>query len=202
MLNIRTEIRDEATPLLRRLHAQLAPGKRRPLMAFAGKALERALREHFADRDNDTTTARARKGWPKQHFWARRIRDNTVLAEVTPDTATVRIASREFRQKYYGGTIRPGPGKRALAIPLTRDTYGKRASSNPVEGGLFVWKSPKTGKAFLAGNTPAADGSLQLYYRLIRSVRQQPDPRALPPQATTARTIDTALQRWANRRLK
>jgi len=170
-------------------------------MATAGKALERALRKHFADRDNDTTTARARKGWPKQHFW-RRIRDNTNLAAVTGDTATVRIASREFRQKRFGGTIRPGPGKRALAIPLTAETYGKRASSNPIAGGLFVWKSPRTGKAFLAGNTPAADGSLKLYYRLIRSVRQQPDPKALPPKATTARTIDTALQRWANRHIK
>lgn len=203
MLNIRTETRDEATPLLRRLHAQVSPAQRRRLMSAAGKALERTLREHFRQRDADPSSKRARKGWQSQHFWARRIRDNTQLAAVSSDFAMVRIASREFLQKLYGGTIRPGTGKRALAIPLTRETYGKRASSNPVPG-LFVWVSRKTGKAFLASTVAdAVSGSrLKLYYRLVRSVKQDPDPKALPPKGAVNSAIDATLQRWADRENK
>lgn len=195
MLNIRTEIRDEATPLLRRLHAQLAPGKRKPLMATAGKALERALREHFKALDADPNTARARKGWPKQNFWKRRVADNTRLERVTNHSATVAIASREFLMKVYGGTIRPGPGKRALAIPLRAEVYGRRPSANPVPG-LFVYRS-RSGKAFLA--RAEDDAELVLYYRLVARVTQKRDPRALPPSKDVRKAIDHTVNRWATR---
>lgn len=193
---IQIRIQDQATPDLQALHDRLKPANRRRLMVAAGSALTRQLKEHFTQRNFDTDTKRARKGWPKQNFWTRRVAQKTRLGVVTASTATIQIASPEFAAKLKGANIRPGPGKRALAIPLRAIVYGKRAAAQPVPG-LFVFRSPRSKKAFLASTEgPDRPGRLTVYYRLLRSVRVPADPKALPSDKSMQETVNNVARRF------
>lgn len=166
---------DLATPKLRGILAQLAPAQRRSLLLRLGKELEVQLKAHFFRREQEGN----KRGWPRSHFWAREVRAKTALREVTADKAVVGIASAQFRFKLTGGTIRPGPGRRALALPLRPEVYGVLPRANTIPG-LFVLRSKGLGKAWLAARE---GGALRFYWRLLPSVHQAPDPRALPPVA-------------------
>jgi len=98
----KVKVTDHATPALRRIHAQLGPGQRRPFMATLGKALERSLKKHFTERENDPTTKRARKGWPKQHFWARKV-----FAQTRVTSVTAPVSAHRLRPRPCGCSCRP-----------------------------------------------------------------------------------------------
>lgn len=175
MIDPRVTITDTATPRLQRLYNAIAPGRRRPLMAKLGKAMEVILRAHFKDRNLSSSrdSKRARKGFPQSGLW-NRIRQKTALTAVTDDSATVSIGEPAMRSKIFGATIRPGAGKQYLAIPLRAVVYGKSPRGNPVPGLFF---SKFRGKAYLAAREGDA---LRVYYRLVRMVRVPRDPDALP----------------------
>lgn len=160
---------------------------RRPLMAAVGKRGEVELRRHAADRNSEPN----RKGWPRTNFWSRRIRANTVLSEVTESSAVVDIAAPEIRQKVYGGTITPQGGRKFLAIPARAEAYGKSPLSFANLRFVFTGK----GKGMLVADDaiqgPTQRGQKRIakkqtgaaYYFLVKSVTQNPDPRALPNEA-------------------
>lgn len=163
----------------------------RPLMAACGKRLEKSLRAHFLQRDREGN----KRGWPSRHFWNRTVRANTALATVTAEAATVAIASPEFAQKLYGGTIRPKRGK-ALAIPITAQAY---AAGSPREGGIEGLFRPK-GRRFLAVRD--AGGALRVQYVLVSQVTQAADARALPPEEQLGNEIRAEADAWVARQLR
>lgn len=181
---IKTDIQiadKEARQTLDRMAGAVAPGRRRPLMRVLGKTVEVELRDHFQKRGREPN----KRGWRKSGFWPR-IRRVTALTDATDSKATVTIADPAIRQKVYGGTIRasgrisPSTGKptKYLSIPLKEEVYGDR----PCEYGpetFWPYRS-RRGNLFLMGEY--AQGRVQLYYLLVREVRQEPDPRALPNQ--------------------
>ncbi len=174
------QIRDLASPKVKAILASLTPAQRRAMLGRLGKELEKQLKAHFATREGEPN----KTGWPKQHFWNREVRAKTALREYTADRATVGIDSAPFRQKVRGGTIRPGPGRQFLAIPTRAEAYGVLPRANTIPG-LFFAKCG--GRFYLA----AKDGSaLRVYWRLVRSVHQDPDPRALPPIADLQKAIE------------
>jgi hypothetical protein len=160
-------------------------------MALLGKAMEVTLRGHFLARDREGNG----RGWPRSHFWNRRVRANTSLTEVTPTAATVSVASPEFAHKMTGGTIRPKRG-RALAIPLTAEA-GKAGS--PREGGMpGLFKVP--GLPFLAVTKGRGRSRvLEIQYKLQASVTQPADPRALPDMAAVGRDMEARTAAWVAR---
>jgi len=164
---------DLATPRIKAILEQLAPAQRKMMLARLGKELEREIKAHFVKRDDEGNQS----GFPRTHFWTREGRNNTALRDVTADTATVGIASPQIAHKLTGGTIRPGPGRRFLALPLREEAAGvlPRAGTIP---GLFVMRSKILGTAWLATNE---GGALRFYWRLTPSVDQAADPRTLPP---------------------
>jgi hypothetical protein len=163
---------DLVTPKLKAILQALSPSQRRLMMQRLGKELERQLKAHFLKREGEGN----KHGWPSQHFWSREVRDKTALREATADHAVVGIDSAKFRFKVNGGTIRPGPGRRLLALPVRAEVYGVLPRANTIPGLFF--KKMAGGKMYLA----AKDGSaLRVYWRLVPSVTQPPDPRALPP---------------------
>lgn len=182
------EYRDLATPHLRAILQQLSPAQRRALLARLGKELEIQLKKHFAVRDREGN----KRGFPRQHFWSREVRNKTAFREATPDKATVGIDSPAFAHRVTGGVIRPGPGRRALAIPLRPEAYGvlPRAGTIP---GLFAARSG--GKVWLAARE---GGAVRFYWRLVPSVYQDADPNALPP----ASQLKAALEKRADQEVQ
>ncbi len=173
MFSADIRVEDLATPKLRALLDSVAPAQRRVLLGRLGKELEVQLKAHFAQRDKEPNKA----GFPRSHFWNREVRQKTALRSFSADQATVGIASRPFRQRLRGGTIRPGPGKRFLAIPMRAEAYGVNPSARTIPD-IFVVRSKILGKAWLAREE---GGALRFYWRLVPSVHQEKDPRALPP---------------------
>jgi hypothetical protein len=180
---IEITIEDGATPALRQRLQELQ--NRQPLMEAAGKAVEGVLHSHFTRRDAEGN----KKGWPRKHFWNRVVRRATAFSGATNDTATVKIASREFSQKLFGGTIRAGSGK-FLAIPLTARAYAVGRPRNWTGTSLHVLRL-SSGKLLLRENLHSSlkgrkrdrgkriEGG-EAQYLLVKSVKQKADPNALP----------------------
>lgn len=194
-------IEDGATPALKRLIAAVT--KRIPMMEAAGRGVAEVLQAHFVRRDAEGN----KQGWPRKHFWSRVVKDYTNFETATADEATVKIASREFRQKLYGGTLMPTTGK-YLAIPLTARAYKAGRPRNwPVkdgDGSLNVvrltggrlllresFHSSLTGRKRDRGRR-FEGGEAQ--YLLVRRIVQKPDPRALPSETMMVRAARIAVQ--------
>lgn len=168
---------------------------RRPLVAAIGARGVKELRDHFLERESEPNA----RGFPKQHFWARIMRA-TALASVTESEATVVISDPAIHQKIHGGTIRPRETT-FLAIPQVPEAVGRsplvalpRTGSQKADGGS---KKPTTAKAIPLKK----DGVI--WYWLVRSVTQRPDPRALPDEEKFADAImeevETHVDRVKNR---
>lgn len=150
-----------------------------PILAAAAQAVMREVRKNFLRREGEPN----RMGWAKKHFWKREGFDKTTVALVTDEVAVVQVASVKIAHKLLGGTIRPGPGRKALAIPLTEEAYAAGSPRLKVINGLF---HPK-GTNFLATMNFGRDGAadeLVLQYMLVKQVTQAPDPRTLPDAET------------------
>lgn len=169
------KITDLATPRLKAILAALAPAQRKAMLQRLGKELERQLKAHFLQRENDSPNKR---GFPRSHFWIREVRGKTALRSVTADLAIVGIDSPAFASKLKRTTITARPGG-ALAIPVRAEVYGKLARTDPVPG---LFPIAARGRAWLASTIAEGPGGpLRVYYRLLRSVTIEADTRALPP---------------------
>ena len=168
-------LRDEATPALQALSNQLAPARRRPFAMVLGRKAEGIYRSWFRRRE---ATAGNKKGWPRQHFWARMAKRTALLdAQTTAERAVVTVADPAIQMKIHGGTIVAKQAK-FLAIPLRREAYGVRPSARTIPG-IFFLRSKRTG-AFLVRKEGNA---LRAYWRLVARVTMRPDPQALPPRS-------------------
>lgn len=187
------------SPQITRLHA-LTRNPRGFMGAVGGRAVAE-LRLHFKRRDDEPN----RTGFPKSHFWSRRIRTNTALAEFNATSATVAIAAPEFAQKLHGGTITPKEAK-FLTIPARPEAAGKspRSFANlrfiPTQrGGLLVAQGAFQGPAQRGINRigPRQDGAV--YYFLVKSATQRADPRALPGESMFTRALVQAGKDYVER---
>lgn len=178
---------DLATPRVQAILRDLAPERRRAMMGRLGKQLEVELKKHFAAREQEGN----KQGWRRSGWWASEVRAKTAFRSATDEEAVVGIASRQFAFRVRGGTIKPGPGKRSLAIPTREEAKGIRAGSGLIPG-LFPIRSKVLGKAWLATREGEA---LRFYYRLLPSVTQAADPRALPPIADLRAALEARAEK-------
>lgn len=193
------QIRDTATAALRRTALGLV--QRTALHKVLGKRAETELVDHFRKRPAN------KRGWSSQGFW-NRIATVTQFASADESGARVIISDPAFNQKYYGGTIVPKEGK-YLALPAIAAAYGRSPKSlnNLVPliryiGGqrravalvdapstaISVGKRRKTGELFIRKRGDNPGGTV--WYWLVKSVTQQPDPDALPSDATMQAALD------------
>lgn len=178
-MRIEFNVRDESG--LDRL-AAAAPSV--SLMRLIGKRLEVDLRKWFRARDGEPN----KRGWPKQHFWAR-IRNATAFdpEQTTDRVATVVIADPAFAAKVHGPTVIEPKEKDWLAIPMRPEVYGKWPSSGIIPG-LFPLRRGE--KLWLAARV---NGALRLFYRLVKRVTLPPDPKALPPEGDVMMAVNEEL---------
>lgn len=165
-----------------------------------GKAAERALKDHFIIRDAQTPN---KMGWPQAHFW-RRISSRTHLAYATEDSAGIVISDPAINQKIYGGKITAKRGGN-LAIPAQAAAY---AAGSPREGAtpelkfMFAYDNEtqhwrpalfamEAGSRQVKDRRKGHEGEMRtvpdprqpqgIWYWLVKSVQQDADPMALPP---------------------
>ena len=180
------------TPKVQSMLAGLSPERRAMLMGRLGKQLETDLKAHFVARDSEGN----KRGWPSMHFWSREVRAKTALQSYDASQATVGVSSPAFAHRVRGGVIRPGPGKKLLAIPTRGEVYGRMPSANPIPGIFFV----RTGKGtFLAAREGKA---LRIYWKLVPSVNQAPDARALPRTADLQASLEARAEQELGRILQ
>lgn len=171
------QISDRATPALKALLLRVS-GRRGH--AVIGQAVRMLLRTHLRAKEAQPN----KQGWPKTHFYAR-ARDR-VNFEADEDSATVRVSLVGFRQRYYGGPIRP-VNRRTLAIPAAPQAYGKL----PAEFGALDFQGVFRGR--YVGNLVAPDG--QVLFRLLRAVNQPADPSVIPTESEMVGAATAALAR-------
>jgi hypothetical protein len=131
-------------------------------------------------------------GGKSTRFYGRALRATTWKAQ--GGEVTVSIAGPlGIRQRFYGGTIKPRPGKKYLTIPVAPEAHGRSAGSF---GGELEVIFGQGGRPI--GLARKAQGKRKfgvMLYRLVRSVTQRPDPTILPKPAETTRHINNAIER-------
>jgi len=170
------------------------------LVRTAAETLAVELRRHFAVRESEGNSM----GWPSKHFWNREGKERTSVTEVTDTHGTVTVASPAVAHKLAGGTIRPGPGKKALAIPLTAAAYKAGSPRTGVIPGMFIVKRKgAVGRAFLAVTVGKGKSAhIEPMYLLVPSVTQRADPRTLPAPAALESAVNAAVDAKVARELR
>lgn len=167
-----------------------------------GEAAADLTRSHFAYLNG----SRANKlGGARTNFYAQAVRSTNYRLD--PDGATVQVNMLGIAQRYYGGEIRPLPPRKYLTIPACAEAYAKRASA--FSGLLHVQKygsrlalventrsdisRTKSGKVRNRGTKGG-----RVFYWLVPSVYQQPDPGVLPTRVAYEQAIISALTNLLN----
>lgn len=163
---------DTARPSLRKLLRRVEP---KALNKIIARSALRLTRDRFAQ---VATYMRNPWGKPAQ-FWKRMYRGSR--AESSSYSAAV-LVPREVALHYYGGTVRPTGGRKALTIPANASAY-RRSAKSFRDLVVVVLK----GRAALArvqerkGRNKGSD-KLTVYYWLVGAVRMKPNLSVLPTE--------------------
>jgi hypothetical protein len=182
-----------------------------------GLRLQEELKSHFQRKNTEGKnpgSLAAKLNGPKTNFW-NKVADATKLEAFSEKGATVAVGTNHFNIHLFGGVILPGPGKKALTIPMVTEALGKRARNYEADTGrkLFTIRGKKalfertgtpTGEA-LVGRVRRRNGAsksvglisrtgVRAVYALVKSVRITKDDDALPE----ADVLVNALQQEAD----
>jgi hypothetical protein len=197
--------RDDASPLLARVKdAATAAG----LSLVMARAIGIQVKDHLVALNAE----RHRFG---KNYYARAAR--SVSARAAGGFALVSINQVGIRQRLYGGTIRPGAGKKFLTIPATPEAYGMRAREfqdlkvgralNPdgrIQWALirrastaisFTRRKRKDGTVKLAVRPGELRAGGEVIFWLVSKVTQRADPSVLPTKQEMAATGIAAAER-------
>jgi hypothetical protein len=164
--------------------------KPRSLVMAGAQALRIALRGHFVGRDKEGNAL----GGKRTHFWSDVAKSVQIPADqVTDRSARVQIGEARFAQKYFGGQI-VAKGAEYLTIPIDPRAHGRRASVVAQQLGVRLFRvTAKSGKMFLGAKVGKRQ-RFSLFYVLKKSVEQEADPRALPPQEQMDQAVQAAVE--------
>ena len=154
-----------------------------------------------------------KNGWPRSNFYAQAGDATTFTAAASG--ASVLVAKRGFRQRYYGGPIFP-VNAAMLAIPLSPEAYGETPRAfNDLHIEKHIGPGGKM-NVFLVRNTaslvkakydrkrrarvmaPAGEQRGEFMYLLVPSVNQEGDRTVIPPLQDLQRNAAIALREAFN----
>ena len=203
-------VTNRLTPTLGVVARGLAPERLGPVI---GRSAVGVWRGHLfgLNRNRPNVLGGRRTG-----FYAQAARSANFRVE-TDGSVIVSVNSVGIAQRYFGGTIRPKPGKKFLTIPVAPEAYGKTAR----EFGRLVLVFGQNGRP-IALATPVSNvtkftkkrGSQErvgkslgqragtILFRLVTSVTQSPDATVLPPGAEFDAKIAADLDAYTARLLE
>lgn len=188
---------DTATPKLLNLIRGLRD--REKLNLIMSRAAANLVKDHFAA----LAGTNKNKFGVRSTFW-KRMRQAT-RSDANPVEAAV-VMPREVAQRRFGGVLRPKGGRKMLAIPISKDAYGK----SPLEfDDLHVVRLKDKNQAFLVRfrgrdegiNGPSKSDKMQMLYVLKSSVSQLANPAVLPTDAEFEAVINKAIREYVRVRL-
>lgn len=203
-LTLTIDVTDRASPVLNQLDAGIrGDGARHS----AGGSVMRQILDHLtvldAERPNEL-------GGRRTHFYAKAGKSTSY--QITDTGATVSINSVGIAQRYFGGEIRPGPGKKYLTIPARAEAHGRRAGEfNNLQllfgrNGPYAlaereytsftvrkWGKGENRKSKIQNRQSHGGG---IFYWLVKSVSQQPDPSVLPELPEMENTAVKAVENY------
>lgn len=173
----------------------------RSILLAGGRAVTRTLKDHFLKKNR---TERNNLGGKRQKFWDQIARSVNQPEIETPNSVSVTISDPRFAQKLFGGPIRAKKAK-ALTIPVTKEAYGRTATSFENETGLKLFMV-RTGKsafqnAVLAVKDKKGKG-FTVEFVLTKEVNQEADPDALPSRSALEEAVLAKCQEQLDKEIK
>lgn len=157
------------------------------LAQAAADDVRKLVKQHLRNRNMSSAPA---GGMPKSNYYGDAA-DATGIEKEGKQISVV-ISKEGAALHYYGGTVYPGPGKKALAIPKHPQTAGKRAAE--FSGAMFVvWGKGKT-SGMLVSCEPSTAG--ELMYLLLPKATIPADPTVLPSTEQMMDAANAAITRY------
>lgn len=178
MIQIKVEVTDGASPMLKRAIAALRGNQSAQLNEQGGREAVNAAVTYHRDFDKSG-------GWRGKRYLGSASDGSSYGSEVAEAWsfqssdergATIANNARFLKFKSTGGTVKP---KRTtyLTIPMIAEARGRSAANYEV----FARKNLFTIKGKKALFEKKEDGGLRAVYALVKSVTHKPWPGALPP---------------------
>ena len=161
------------------------------IIQAVARSVSNTVKANLVRKDQNS---RPEAGMPKSGYYGQAA--NAVTSTVNGNEATINIPKEGIRLHFYGGTVRPGAGKKALAIPKDPKTAGMRAMEyDPTRQKMhLVWpKGSKVG--FLVENGKGrSKASEKLMYLLVPKATIRADRSILPHEGAIRTAIDEAME--------
>ena len=192
-LSLTVNTHDTASPALAALESMLTPGQ---IAASVGEAEAALFQDNF--RKNGTN----KNHWPTTGFWPRAA--GTTSWQATDDGVTISVNQTGVRQRFLGGPIQAKNGHKYLTIPACAAAYGKTAgdfsnlkpvpyiSNGHLAFALVEADAVSTRRKNKSASSDLAGGGV--YFWLVQSVNQAPDPTVLPDESEIRQTASDAIQ--------
>lgn len=153
--------------------ADVIPSERVLAEAAARHGVSIAIKRHLADRD---ANGRSVDGMPRTGYWGDAA--NSVTVSMDGDTAIVSVDKEGAALHYYGGVVYPSEGHKALAIPKSPKTAGRRpAQIDPMRTRFaLVWPKGHTAGTLRDRKTG------EIAYLLVAKATIKADKTVLPTE--------------------
>lgn len=156
-------------PVLLRVRGAL---QRPDIRKVMGRAIATSMRKNFTSLDR---SRRNKLGGQRTHFYGDARRGVQQPELEGGDGVRVTVNHVGIAQRYFGGEIRPIHSQ-FLTLPAHPAAYGHRAREFALHAIFF-----RDGTGILvADNEESKSGIGEVYFRLVKSVDQRPDPSVLP----------------------
>lgn len=149
------------------------PVKYRQLGEAAVRGVRNLVVAHLVARDS---TARHSPGMPRSGYWGSAA--TSVTFSATENGGEVSIPKEGVALHYYGGVVRPGPGKKALAFPVNPAVAGMRAAEYDPQHTKLDFVPGQKGHAPTLRDAESGE----VYYVLLASKKFEADKTVLPPE--------------------
>ena len=185
-------VNTNAADLLKGL--QLRVMDKKDALEHTSRSLVDFLKRYYRKKDAQEPN---QLGGERTHFWKQIARSVQQVPKY--NTYNVAIMDYRFRQKLYGGVIKPKKAK-YLTIPMKAASYGQTVNQFQSSTGINLRfrRGRGTNVGVLAGQQ--GRGGATYYYLLAKSVTQKPWPNTLPPAERLGLRVQRSFRYWLKQR--